>query len=638
MLSRQNPVLNVNLTSGSIKREAIDERVANHFLSGRGLGDWFLFRTVNPGETDPLSPENTLFFFSGLLSGTHFPGAVRNSLVSLNVLTGGYGESSSAGSFASALRKSGCEGILVSGRSPDPVYLWIDEGHVELRSGAHLCGKTTFEKRAAIREELDAPSASTCTIGQAGENLVRYALVNCDDRYSGRCGMGAVMGSKNLLAVAVRGSGSIRVHDPDVFDSISSDVRSLLASDPSLMNKARYGLGRDTEAYNDMGLLFIKNFQEVDFDRVAGIGYNAVKKYYERLVPCPTDCPVRCNRLARIPEGEPYGGTAVSSLEATPAYEMAHLCVDDIRTVLKAFELCNGYGIDIHSWSTCMSWAIECFERGIITRKDTDGLSLHWGDGPMLLESIRRIAKREGAFAGLLAEGVARASKKLGRGSEQYAMQMKGMEIDDELRVDKGMTFGILTESRGTGHTLGAFFGSFDKSMSPEKAKKLFGTEHAAFPHSYDGKADLVVLTERYGAIQDCLGICWFASHRAAPLLIDRYNMQTYALLVSAVTGLKLNEEDLIRTAERIITLEKTVNILAGQTREDEFPPDRFFQPIPNGRSGGMALDRDELDKLFRRHSELHGWDPATGIPLPETLRSLDLPEAEEALEKAGCL
>jgi aldehyde:ferredoxin oxidoreductase len=423
------------------------------------------------------------------------------------------------------------------------------------------------------------------------------------------------------------------VSNPVQFKKIEAQVRELLASDPGLQGKAQHGLGKDTENYNDMGLLFVKNFQEVGFDGVREIGYDAVKKYYRRVLPCVTNCPVSCNRLVSIDEGEPYGGTTVSSLEATPAYNMAHLCVDDMPTVIKAFEMCNGYGIDMHSWTTCMQWAIECFEKGILTGEDTDKLMLRWGDGPLMLDSIRRVALREGNFGNLLAEGVFRASKSIGRGSEEYAMQMKGMEIDDELRVDKGMAFGIITESRGTGHTLGAFFGSFDRSMTAAKARKLYGTENAAKPEVYDDKADLVVMTERYGAVQDCLGICWFASHRASPQLIEKYNLGTYAQLICAATGIEITEQNLIGIAERILTVERSVNILAGIERKDEYPPMRFFEPIPGGRSKGMALDRKELDKLFKRHAALHGWDPETGIPQRTALENMELEEAADKLE-----
>jgi len=628
-----NPFIKVDLTKSAITKEYIEERTLKMFLSGRGVGDWLLFNHVEPGKTDAFSPDNAIIFGSGLLLGTDFPGAARSSIVSINALTGGYGESSCGGYFATKLKKAGYDGIIIQGESPGPVYLWINNERIEIKDASRLMGKSTFDTSELIKQELEDSTVSTCTIGPAGEKLVRYALLNCDNRYGGRCGMGAIMGSKNLKAVAVQGKGTVEVSNPAQFRKIGAKVRELLSTDPSLQDKAQYGLGKDTENYNDMGLLFVKNFQEVGFDSAAEIGYEAVRKYYRRVLPCVTGCPVSCDRLVHIDEGKPYGGTTVSSLEATPAYNMAHLCVDDMPTVIKAFEMCNGYGIDMHAWSTCMQWAIECFERGIFTREDTDKLMLRWGDGPLMLDSIRRIANREGKFGNLLAEGVFRASKTVGRGSEEYAMQMKGMEIDDELRVDKGMAFGIITESRGTGHTLGAFFGSFDKSMTPAKAKKLYGTENAAIPEVYDDKADLVVLTERYGAIQDCLGICWFASHRAAPQIIDKYNMDTYTELIGEATGLDISEQELIEIAERILTVEKSINILAGIERKDEYPPMRFFEPIPEGRSKGMCLNREELDKLLKIHATLHNWSPETGIPQRTALEDMGLKTIADKLE-----
>jgi aldehyde:ferredoxin oxidoreductase len=620
-----NPILHVDLETGAVEKMEPEPDTRGKFLLGRGLGDWLLMKHVKPGTTDPLSPANVIAFGSGILVGTGFPGAVRTSMVSLNVLTGGYGESSCGGFFAARLKQAGSDGLLVSGRSPEPVFLWIEDGRVEIRGAAGLMGKTTFETSDAIKTELRRSDVSVCAVGPAGEKLVRYALINCDNRYAGRCGMGAVMGSKNLKAIAVRGTGSVEVSDRRGFAELERRVRRALTVEPALQSKARYGLGKDTEAYNDMGLLPVKNFQAAGFDGISGIGYDAVRPYYKKVVECASGCPVRCDRLVEIPEGQPYGGTRVSALEATPAYNMAKLLVDDMPTVIKAFELCNGHGIDMHAWSTCMQWAIECFERGILTRSDTDKLDLRWGDGPMLLDSIRRIAHREGAFGDLLAEGVARASRKTGRGSENYAMHVRGMEIDDELRVDKGMAFGILTEPRGSGHTLGAFFGSFDRSLTREEAKRLYGTENAARAEVYEDKADLVVHTERYGAVQDCLGICWFASHRAAPRLIEYYHMGVYAALIGCATGRRVSEEELVEIAERILTLEKSINILAGMRRKDEYPPRRFFEPIPGGPKKGMKLDRLSLDGLFRRHSELHGWDPETGVPRGKTLENLGL-------------
>lgn len=634
-----NPLVKVDLTTGKIVEEIPDEKIRKKFLIARGISDWLLFNSVEPGKTDPLSPDNVLFFGSGMFQGTPLPGASRNSVVSLNVLTKGYGESSSAGSFAIEVKKAGYDGIIVSGKSPRPVYLWIDDNRIKLKDATNLIGKTTFETSGAIKKEVKNEYIKTLTVGPAGEKLVWFANINCDNRYSGRCGMGAIMGSKNLKAIAVRGTGSVELVDADRFREISEKIMKLLKKDPVCSWVKSVSMAGTEEAFHETGAQGVKNFQGVYFDRISSIGsYDAVKKYYKKVIHCPSNCPIDCDRLVQIDEGDVYGGTWVSSMEATPAYNFSHFFIDDINTVIKGFELCNAYGLDIHSWSNVMQWAIECYERGILTREDTDGLELRWEDGPLLLESIRRIAYRQGKFANLLAEGVAMASKKIGRGSKKYAMQMKGMELDDELRVCKGFALGVMTELRGPGHTLGAWFGEFDKTMTPEKAKELYGTENAAKPKVYEDKADLVVLTERYGAIQDCLGICFFATQRLGPQMINEYNMKTYAKLIKAATGWEVSEEELFQIAERILAVEKSINVLAGISRKDDYPPDRFFEPLRDEKFKGVKLDRKEVDKLLRRHDKLHGWDAGTGVPTRKNLKDLDLKEVADKLKAAGKL
>ena len=633
-----NPFIRINLSTGKIDLEIPDEEIRKKFLLGRGLSDWFLFNSVDPGKTDPLSPENVLIFGGGMFEATELPGACRTNIVSLNVLTNGYGESSSAGSVGLELKKAGYDGIIVSGQSPSPMYLWIDDDHIELRDATNLTGKTTFETSDAIKEELQDDSIKTLTIGPAGEKLVRFANVNVQNRYSGRCGMGAIMGSKRFKAIAVRGTGSVELVDPEKFREISFKIRDLLKKDPITTFMAKQGMAATPEAYMEAGIDGIRNFQGAYWKGISDSGYEAVKKYYKKTLHCPTNCPVDCDRLVQIDEGDPYGGTWVNSMEATPAYNFAHFEVGDINTVIKGFELCNAYGVDMHSWSNVMQWAIECFERGILTREETDKLELRWQDGPLLLDSIQRIALRQGKFGNLLAEGVARASQKIGKGSEKYAMQMKGMEIDDDFRVCKGYGLGVLTELRGPAHTCGAWFGEFDPTFTPEIAKELYGTEHACDPHTWEDKADLVFLTERYAVIQDGLGVCLYATQRIGPQMIKDYNMKTYAELIKAAVGWDVTEEELFQIADRVFTLEKSINVLAGMTRKDDYPPDRFFEPLNDEKFKGWKLDRKDVDAALRRHDELHGWDAETGIPTPEILLKLDLKEVKDKLETAGLI
>ena len=635
-----NPILKIDLTSNRITKEQVAEDTTSRFIAGRGLGDWLLWKHVDPGKTDPMGPGNVLVFTSGLLLGTSYPGAVRNSVVFLNTLTRGYGESSSAGHFAFRLKQAGYDGLVISGRASRPSYIYISDDHVEIRPASEMTGMTTFDTDRAVKEALRVDDLSTCTIGPAGENLVRYAAVNCDNRYLGRCGIGAVMGSKNLKAIAVHGSGSVEAADESRLGEMESAVREACKQDPVVRQWAETGsLKNGASGYNERGMLPVRNFQEADFEGASRTGYEYVKPFCKSVIQCPTRCPIVCDRNIEIGDGYPYSGTKVSSMQATPAYNTTKLLIEDIPTTIKIFEMCNAYGVDIHAWTCVLGWAIECFERGILTRDDTDGLELRWGDGPLAIESIGRIAKREGRLGNLLAEGVAVAAKRLGRGAEQYAMHIRGMELDDELRVSKAEALGILVESRGPGHVLATPGGGV--RLSPEMARQQLGTEAAADPLVYEGKPELIVMAERGKAIMDCLGLCLFSynvqDHLDQHLVPDSpggNRLGAYAELIRAATGRDISEEELVAVADRILTVERSINVLGGIERQDELPPDRFYEPIPAGRSKGMALDRDKTLDMLRRHSALHGWDPETGIPTQNALHALGLSEIADRFKR----
>lgn len=632
--SSGNPIIKVDLTTGRITKEVLEEELRRKFIGGRGINDWLLYSATKPGKTDPLSPENVMVFGTGLIEGCSkkilVPGALRLIVSFLNAFSGGYGESSSAGLFATELKRAGYDHIVVYGRSAKPVYLWIDDDNVELRDARHLIGKNTFETDDAIKEDLRDKDIKTCTIGPAGERRVRYASLNVTNRYCGRCGVGTVMGSKNLKAIAVRGTGSVELADPDRMAGLVSKVDAVLRKNEGVRWLAEHGMAGTPEFYEQTGTQGVKNYQDVGFDKIKEIGYEAVKKYYKKVLHC-VNCPVDCDRLIEIPEGEPYGKTQVSSMQTTPASNFAKFLIDDIHTVIKGFELCNGLGIDIHSFSTVAQWAIECYERGILTKEDTDKLDLRWGDGPLILEMIRRAAYREGKLGNLLGEGVYFSSQKIGRGSEKYAIQMKKMEIDDELRTCRGWCLGIITDPRGPTHTLGAFGGEM-KGLSKEESQEMFGSERAGDPLNYDAKPEVVVQLERTRIIQDCLGLCYFATHKLHPLIAKDYNMATYAEFVKAAAGWDVSEQELTNIAERILAVEKSINVLAGLGRGDDYPPDRFYEPIPSGRYKGMCLEKEKLGDVVRKHDELHGWDIETGIPTKETLEGLNLQEIADQL------
>lgn len=636
-----NKILKVDLSTGEISEELIKEELRRKFIGARGINDWLLYSSVEPGKTDPLGPDNVIIFGAGLLAGTTMPAAGRLTITSLNALNGAYGESNSSGYFATELRNAGYDHIIVHGKSRKPVYLWIDDDKIELKNADNLRGKTTFATDEAIKEELGDKGIKTCTIGPAGERLVRYANVNVTNRYCGRCGMGAVMGAKNIKAIAVRGSGSIETAGPDKFNRYAQRISKALTEDPGMKYIHDAGMAGTPATYASMQGL--KNFQGVYFDKIDEIGCGGIKKYYRKVLPC-LNCPVDCDRLVQIPESEPYGGTWTSSMQTTPAYNFAHFLIDDINTVIKGFELCNAYGIDIHSWSGVTQWAIECYARGIITREDTDKLDLRWGDGPLLLELIRRTAYREGNLGNLLADGVALASKRVGRGSEKYAMQMKNMEIDDDLRVNKGWSLGVITELRGPGHVFGAFYAEVETAdTSDEEAKKLYGTENAVKAETYNDKAELVAKTERMAAVEDSLGLCNFTTQHSVSQYMREFNVQYGSLevdaeIIKAATGWDICDKELSQTAERILSVEKSINVLAGLGRKDDYPPQRFYEPIPDGPFKGISLDKKKITEMLRKHDEFHGWDAETGIPARKTLESLDLTDVADKLEAAGKL
>jgi aldehyde:ferredoxin oxidoreductase len=622
-----NSILTIDLTAKTIKKGILEEGLRKKFLGGRGINDWLLYSLVTPGTTDPLGPGNVMIFSSGLLVGCLgtmlVPGAIRLTVNFLNPFSRGYGESSSAGMFATELKRAGYDHIILRGRSESPVYLWIADEDVQLREAHHLIGKTTFETDRIIKEELGDQRIKVCSIGPAGERMVRYASLNVTNRYCGRCGVGAVMGSKNLKAIAVRGTGAVQPISPVSMAEISDRVLKILSKDEGVKWLSEHGMAGTPEFYDRVGTQSLKNYQELGFDKISEIGYEAVRKYYKKNLPC-LNCPVNCDRLVEIPEGEPYGGTRVSSMQTTPAFNFAKFLIDDIHTVIKGFELCNGLGLDIHSFTTVAQWAIECYERGILTKEDTDKLDLRWGDGPLVLEMIRRTSCREGRLGNLLADGVYFASKRIKRGSEKYAIQMKKMELDDELRTCRGWCLGIITDPRGPTHTLAAF-GAEMKGYSEDQSKEIFGHERAGDPLNYDVKPQMVIQLERARLIQDCLGLCYFATHKLHPAVMKEYNMGTYAEMIKAATGWDVSEHNLIQAAERILALEKSINVLAGLRREDDLPPDRFFEPVTEGPHKGIALDRDKVIEMIKTHDELHGWDGETGVPTRETLENLGL-------------
>lgn len=629
-------ILRVNLTSGKMATEST-LTYTKRFLGANGINAWIAYLETKHG-IDPLGPENKLVFGAAPLVGTLAPAACRLTVTAINPFSSGHGDSNSGGHFASELKFAGYDHIIIEGRSNEPVYVWIDDGKAELRKADRLWGATTQATDDMVKEDVGDPDIDTACIGPAGERLVMFGSIMCTHgtRASGRCGMGAVMGSKKLKAVAVRGGSAVEVAKPEKFMELVDRLYEILGQDDNLRAMGEKGVAVCNLLYNDSGNVPIKNWQGCYFDRMERLGAESYMRYYRRHIAC-TSCPVHCDKYAKIPEGEPYAGRWHYAIESTPGYNFAKLCIDDINATIQGHWLANAFGIDIHGWANAVQWAIECYERGILTREDTDGLPLRWDDPPIALELLRKVALREGRLGNLLAEGVAEASRKIGRGSEKYAMLIKHQELDDEVRVNKAWGFGVIVSTRGPMHLQGATECEIS-GLSPQDAERIYGTAQAVNPENYMDKPKIVVDVERMRVLQDSLGICAFVGPWGSPWLTLTYGIDQYAELMDAVTGLEWTRRDMLQTAERIINVYKALNVRAGIGKESDYPPDRMFEPIPEGPHKGKCLNREKYDKMLEEYYRLHKWNPKTGVPTRKTLEDLNLGEVADDLDRIGRL
>lgn len=619
-------ILRVDLTSGKISTESTG-KYAKEFLGGRGINSWILLSETTQ-DTKAFDPENRLIFGTGPFVGTVVPAACRCTVTSLNALSGGHGDSNFGGHFSAELKFAGYDHVIFQGRAEHPVYLWIDDDKVKLRDARSIRAATTFETDQVIKQELGDHDIQIACIGPAGENLIPFASIHATSatRASGRCGVGAVMGSKNLKGVAVRGSGLVKVAEPERLFALVDRIHSYVAN--SSWGKARGEKGGLAvfEGYKNLGLLPVKNFQDYHFEEADKIGFEAFKPYFRRHASC-FSCPVYCDKCYKIGDGMPWAGTWVYDVHVAPSMFFANLLIPDVNAVIKGFSLLNGYGMDEYDAFYSIAWAIECYDRGILTKQDTDDLELRWGDAPLVLELIRRIAYREGNLGKLLSKGVAEASRQIGKGSEKYAMQMKGMAADDTKPIGWGL--GVSVSTRGPGHLHGALTTEIHR-ISPEEAEKAYGSRYAADPTVYEDKARLVVDMEHTRAITDCVQICAFVSTWTNPALPG---LDHIADFLAVVTGSAWTVEELHRIGEKIINIEKAINARAGLTRRDDYPPERMFEAIPSGPAKGLNLDFTKFERTLDQYYELHGWDKKTGLQTRKCLKELGL---EDIARKLG--
>ncbi len=626
--------LRVDLSTGKVEKQDLDLDFAHKYIGGRGFGSRFLYDEVPP-EVAPFDPANRLIFTPGALFGTAVPAASRTTATSKSPTTGMHGDGHASGRWGAMLKSAGYDMLILQGAAPKPVYLWVDNEKVEIRDAGSLWGKTTMETHQALQENLRDREVGTLCIGPAGEKKVRLASIFCDGITGtfARTGLGAVMGSKNLKAMATRGTRDIGIVDVAAFKKAYQDYLQVISVDPYVPPATKYGTCRFMYHRVKFGIHGAKNWRLGDFDWKPLDPEVFRSDYQIKASSCPM-CPVRCRREYRIPTGK-YAGTATKMEWETIARSMT--CgVNDPEAVIYFSHLCNQYGLDIEGVGDTIAFAMECYEKGLLNDQDTEGLPLHFGDSDVFMEMTRKIAFREG-LGDLLAEGSLRAARKIGKGAEQFAMQVKGSEMS--AADPRGMpvrAVSYATSTRGSDHLRSNPY--VEELITPEEGLQFFGSAEAAdIFHGLQGKGRLLAWSENLVTIGDLLGICKFAYYRSATLTyLRKKGVELATRFYNACNGTRVSEEEMLEAGERAFNIEKAFNVREGAGREKDIIPERFFKErlVGTGPSGGVVVDRQKFDLILDEYYGARGWNEKTGLQKRETLERLGLKDIAEDLAK----
>jgi aldehyde:ferredoxin oxidoreductase len=605
-------ILRVNLTEGQSVIETPDDVFYRRHLGGAGLIAYHLLKEVPPGA-DPLGPKNRLIFACGPLTGAPLAGSGRNAIGARSPLTGAIGESDVGGFWGAELKAAGFDAIIVEGQAASPVYLWVHDGEAELRDASHLWGLENKETHTAIREELDEQRAKIALCGPAGEKLVRYAAIVADLKHvAGRTGLGAVMGAKNLKAVAVRGTGRLPLADPAGVGALArwlrENYRDLMGQFPDL------GTGVSVIPYNRMGALPVHNFRDGHLDGADVLGREGLAEHVVVRMESCYACAVSCKKVAIL--DEPY---SVDPAYGGPEYETAaslgsNCGVADVYALTKASERCNALGLDSISAGGTIAFAMECFEAGLLTTEDTGGLELRFGNAEAMLQLLELISARRG-IGDLLAEGTKRAAERIGPDAERFAVHVKGQELPyHDPRIQHGLGLGYAVSYTGADHCHSAFDRSYEQEPGMDGVRNLGVLE--PMPATWLGpeKVRAIIYGGLRAHLNNCLGLCNFLPYR---------NDQVVEA-VRAVTGWDTNAWELWKAAERMVTLARAFNVRQGFTPADDRLPPRMAEPLgPDGP--GEPIDPAAVEAALPLYYEMMGWDPATGVPRPAKLHELDI-------------
>jgi aldehyde:ferredoxin oxidoreductase len=627
-------ILRGDLSSGAIERQPLEEKLCNLFVGGRGISAKLLFDEVPP-EVEPFSPHNKLIFSCGPLSGTSAPCPARFHVTGKAPLTGIMGNSNAGGYFGPAMKRAGFDHIVIQGKAQEPVYIWIDDDKVEIKSAKHLWGKNIREAETQIKEELGDRRIRVASIGQAGENLVKIANIIHEERSASRTGLGAVMGSKNLKAVAIRGTKEVKLSDSEGFNRRAKELQQRIAKSDKYDHFRKNGGSTGTYATDKAGFLAIRNFQQTgDFEGIENFNpKNVAPKYYLSNKPC-FKCPIGCGKRFEVKEG-PYAGEWGNKIEEGAFSPLGPVCGNrNVGSILKMNNMGNQLGLDLIEYSAGMAVVMEWFEKGIVTEKDLDGIKLTWGNHEAMAQMMEKITFRQGV-GDILAEGIVNASKQFGKEAEKYVSHSKGMVMSGvDSRIMKGTSLGFATSTRGACHLTALVpveFPAFPV-MTKEEAEAKFGTAEVMDPGSYR-KASPLIYYQHKSLMCDLFQVCKFLLGLGTGT--KDFSFDDLYDLYHLACGVETDEQKMLKVAERVHNVERAYSCREGLDRKDDRLIGKWAdEPVPNGPHKGEKLDPDKWEGMLDEYYDLRGWDQ-NGIPTKEKLKELELEDVALSLEEA---
>ena len=623
-----NRILRVNLTDSTIRSEEPGILYLRRYMGGWNIILDTLLREMPP-HADALAPENRLVFAPGVITGVAVAGAARHAVGAKSPLSGGFGAGEAGGYWGTELKRAAFDAVIVEGASPTPVYLWIHDGEAELRDASHLWGKTTKDTLDTIKEELGDKRIRCASIGLGGENQVLYAnIMHGTLDAVGRCGLGAVMGSKKLKSVVVRGTKRVNGADPDRLREMARSMAAAVKAGDISASMHRYGTG----AYLDRGLregnMPVHNFRDGEFDAVDGLTPISFLQTIGVGMEGCFACPIRCKKVVEAESpyqvDRAYGGPEYETLGA-----LGTCCgVADPIAVSKASELCNAYSIDTIGTGVTIAFAMECFENGLLTRSDTDGLDLRFGNADAMLKMVQKIARREG-LGDLLAQGTYRAAQKIGRGAAAFAMEVKNQAYPmHEPRLKAGLGISYAVSPTGADHnhaihdTHGISQADQNGLVSSNSLRSLGILEPIDTLALNPGKVRATLYYTISRVTTNCVPVCGCV----------RWTTRERTELVRAATGWDVSDFELFKVGERALTLARVFNMREGLTADDDRLAERSHGPTRNGALSEAGIDRGQLHQAVRTYYEMAGWHSDTGVPLPIKLHELDVAWAIEHL------